>query len=283
MKIGKYIVGLFVTMAIVATVSTCSKTQKAQAKTLERQVNSVKVYDYTDSLANCITAFPFLPLVDNKNIHGICKGNEYKNYAILYDVANKTPMVSIQRLYGRFGSVERKNNFHEEPTLTEDMRASISDFKSVSAVYDKGHLTPAGDIPFIEDKQKASEAMRDTFTLANMTPQVSEMNRGVWGKVVEESTRKYVMRVPNNKVFVYTGISGQVGKLSNGTIIPSFIWKLVYDQTDNRAWAYWMSNSKDATIEQYPLITASQLEQNLKNNGGLIDFRLPKNVGFIAK
>ena len=267
-------------IAIVSVVSYCSRTD-VEAKTIERTVNNVVMYDYTDDLAECISSFAFIPMIDTKGVKGICKGNPFKNYAILYDVTHKTPIMSMQRLFGTFGKVKRKNDFHEEPTLLDGDRPSLSDYKAVSYMYDKGHLTPAGDIPLSENINESNQAMRDTFTLANMTPQVSEFNRGVWGKVVEESTRKYVERVPNHKVFVYTGISGTQGYLANGTSIPAYMWKVIFDQTDNRAWAYWMPNSKDVSIETYPIIKVSELELLIKNNGLVVDFRLPRNVGFI--
>lgn len=278
--------GRFVTAVLLAGFvgigfSSCNRHMNARAASYP--VGNVQVYDYTDKLSNCITAFGFIPLIDTKNVDGICKGNNFKNFAILYDLDKKSPIVSMEKLFGTFGSVERKNDFHAEPSLHAYDKASLNDFKDVASIYDRGHLTPAGDIPLSSNIKESDEAMHDTFTLANMTPQVSEMNRGVWAKGVEIPTRKYVARVPNNKVFIYTGVSGEIGKLKNGTVIPKFMWKLVYDQTDNRAWAYWMENSKDVSFAKFPLITVAQLETNIKNNGNTILFRLPNDVKFIAQ
>ena len=85
--------------------------------------------------------------------------------------------------------------------------------------------------------------------LANMVPQAPEHNRGTWAKSVEMATRKYVARAAGD-VYVITGpvFEPSIAKspsIGDGHVhVPTYLFKLVYDQQDNRAWAHWQENRK---------------------------------------
>lgn len=103
------------------------------------------------------------------------------------------------------------------------------------------HLAPAADMP-------NAQAMAQSFSLSNMIPQAPQNNRGAWAKSVEKSTRKYVMRAAGD-VFVFTGpvYSTPVETLGpNQVWVPKYLYKLVYDQSANRAWAHWLENTDEA-------------------------------------
>lgn len=103
---------------------------------------------------------------------------------------------------------------------------------------------PAGDM-------RTPVAMAQSFSLANMVPQAPEHNRGAWAKTVENPTRKYASRATGD-VYVITGPVfvhniAQSPSIGPGRVhVPTFLFKLVYDQSKNRAWAYWHLND-DAT------------------------------------
>lgn len=58
--------------------------------------------------------------------------------------------------------------------------------------YDRGHMTPAGDMKW------DSEAMRQTFYLTNICPQAPDLNRGTW-KTLEEKCR---VRAKNDSAII---------------------------------------------------------------------------------
>ena len=92
--------------------------------------------------------------------------------------------------------------------------------------------------------------MAQSFSLANTVPQAAKNNRGVWARQVEAATRKYVSRAPGD-VFVFTGpvFEGRVRTIGQGRVwVPSHLFKLVYDPTAQRAWAYWVENTDTATV-----------------------------------
>ena len=110
--------------------------------------------------------------------------------------------------------------------------------------FDRGHLAPAADMP-------TAQAMAQSFSLANMVPQAPEHNRGVWARSVEMATRKYVARASGD-VYVITGPVFAPSIAQSPTIgpdrvrVPKYLFKLVYDQTKNKAWAHWQENDNAA-------------------------------------
>jgi endonuclease G len=140
--------------------------------------------------------------------------------------------------------------FFEDARLPKNERATLEDYRGSGM--DRGHNFPAGDAA-------NSVTMAQSFSLANMLPQSQEMNRGAWSKI-EQATRKYVLRASGN-VYVYTGSVSIAGHcpiapsnsrgdctIGNGVVVPSHIYKLVYDATSHRAWAYWLENMDSARI-----------------------------------
>jgi len=137
----------------------------------------------------------------------------------------------------------RTNRFYEEARLPSVDRATLADFNGSN--FDRGHQSPAGDAP-------TPQAMAQSFSLANMVPQASEHNRGLWADI-EKATRQYVMR-SKGPVYVFTGpvfpASG-VQVIRHGRVwVPKQLYKLVYDASTNRAWAYWSENDNEARMSK---------------------------------
>ena len=175
----------------------------------------------------------------------------YDAFAILHSGESKTPVYAAEKL--NRGSVaaaheKRTNRFFADARLRSAERATLEDYKSSG--YDRGHMAPAGDMP-------TSQAMAQSFSLANMVPQASEHNRGVWAKSVEAATRNYVKRAAGD-VYVITGpvfvpeIARSPSVGPGQVRVPKYLFKLVYDQSKNRAWVYWSENS-NATRASKPI------------------------------
>lgn len=79
-------------------------------------------------------------------------------------------------------NVKRTNDFRPDPQITTGS-ATLADYKKSG--YDRGHLTPAGDMVF------EKEAMSETFYMSNMCPQTAAFNRGIW-KDLEDQVREWV-------------------------------------------------------------------------------------------
>ena len=202
----------------------------------------------------------------------------FTNYAILYSGTTKKPVIAIERL--RYGvpltkGGERTEDFHAEiDRLPLSEQSTLESYRGSG--YDRGHNAPAGNVP---DNDPNSRMMSETFSLANMMPQDPTLNRGVWAKSVEAATRKFAERNRGpGDVFVFTGSSGQLGLIGRGqhsVVVPAYVWKLVYDETNKRAWAYWLENNANARVTGANIITVEQLIQNIKAVDGIdITFKI---------
>lgn len=175
----------------------------------------------------------------------------YDAFAILHSGESKTPVFVAEKLNKASiadADEKRTNKFFPDARLRSAERAALDDYKGSG--FDRGHMAPAGDMP-------TAQAMAQSFSLANMVPQSPEHNRGVWAKTVEAATRKYASRASGN-VYVITGpvyepSIGQSQSIGPGHVrVPKYLFKLVYDQDKNRAWAHWNLND-DATRGSKPI------------------------------
>lgn len=175
----------------------------------------------------------------------------YTALAILHSGESKTPVFVAERL--NFKSVEnahkkRTDRFFPDARLLAEERANLEDYAGSN--YDRGHMAPAGDMP-------TELAMAQSFSLANMVPQAPAFNRSVWAKSVEMATRKYVRRAAGDVYVitgpVYTPNITQSPAIGPGQVrVPKYLFKLVYDPSPNRAWAFWLENS-DTTRSARPI------------------------------
>ena len=175
----------------------------------------------------------------------------YDAFAILHSGESKTPVYVAEKLNQSSvadADEKRTNRFFADARLRSAERATLEDYKNSG--YDRGHMAPAGDMP-------TAQAMAQSFSLANIVPQAPEHNRGVWAKSVEMATRSYVKRAAGD-VYVITGpvyvpsIVQSPGIGPGQVRVPKYVFKLVYDQSRNRAWVYWHENA-DASKASRPI------------------------------
>lgn len=176
----------------------------------------------------------------------------FTSFALLHSGQSKTAVFTAERLtadsLAAGKGLKRTDRFYEEARLPRSERSTLSDYKSRIAGpdgelrFDRGHLVPAAD-------SATEEAMAQSFSLANMVPQSPQNNRGPWADI-EKATRKYVSRAKGD-VFVYTGpvYTKPVTVLGpNKVWVPTYLYKLVYDASANRAWAHWIENTDSARV-----------------------------------
>jgi endonuclease G len=164
------------------------------------------------------------------------------NFAVLYSQTSKTPLVVVERLNAAqlqdAKGEERTNQFYPDPRIPKSGRAELSDYRSQHPAVDRGHQSPAADAP-------TPNAMAQSFALSNMVPQDPINNRKIWSKV-ESDVRKFAKRADGN-VFVFTGPlfdSGHTTIGDNKVWVPTRLFKLVYDASSKRAWAYVLPNAE---------------------------------------
>lgn len=161
-------------------------------------------------------------------------------FAILHSGVSKTPVFVAQKLNRESvadANEKRYDKFYEEGRLPREERATLEDYRRSG--WSRGHMAPAGDMP-------TATSMAQSFSLANMVPQAIKHNGGAWANTVEKATRHYIARARGN-VFVITGpvFSGNLTIGSGQVAVPTHLYKLVYDEERNVAWAHWHANSDE--------------------------------------
>ena len=162
------------------------------------------------------------------------------SFAVLFSQASRTPLVVVERLDAakvRDAKGEaRTNQFYPDPRIPKSGRAELSDYRGSG--FDRGHQSAAAD-------SANARSMAQSFALSNMVPQSSQNNRGAWSKV-EADVRKFAQRA-GGSVYVFTGPIFDPGYTTigeNKVWVPTRLFKLVYDASSKRAWAYGLPNAE---------------------------------------
>lgn len=129
--------------------------------------------------------------------------------------------------------IERVNPFHQDERLASYQTATLEDYRSSG--YDRGHLAPNADMPNID-------AQYQSFSMANMIPQLPEHNRKTWNEV-EQITRRLVFKYGSLYAVTIPVYQNAKGQLSNKiktigksrVYVPNFVAKALYVPKINQA------------------------------------------------
>jgi endonuclease G, mitochondrial len=162
-------------------------------------------------------------------------------YAVGYSYQYKDPVYSVVNLTAKNsqGNVKRKDSFKADSSIPAEHRATLDDYQG--APYDRGHMTSAGDLSWSYD------SMIESFLLTNMVPQNPSINRGAFRKL-EMTVRDWA--VIHENLYVYTGpiFSEKFGSIGQGVAIPQHVYKIVYAPADNKAIAFIIPNTLNASV-----------------------------------
>lgn len=179
---------------------------------------------------------------------GLC----YSEYALLHSGITKTPLWSAERLTDerirRAREVGRKGEFFEETGLPENDRAEFRDYRGSG--WSRGHMSPSADFSNLRSQQ-------ESFSLANIIPQNTENNENLWAGI-ESSVRS--LAVKDGELYVITGpifLSGALKRANGQVLIPTKLFKLVYD-TKYRKAAVYVADNIDTW--EYKVISVLELE-----------------------
>ncbi|WP_147693389.1 DNA/RNA non-specific endonuclease [Vogesella mureinivorans] len=193
------------------------------------------------------------PAIPAEQQHASTRELCFDDFAILYDGDRRTPVFAAEKLSARSladADEKRTDRFYEEARLRSNERATLADYRGSG--YDRGHMAAAA-------QRTTPEAMAQSFSLANMVPQVPENNRGVWARAVEAATRKYVQRTRGD-VYVFTGPyfdMQQTPRYAGKVRVPDALYKLVYDPATGKSWVYWTAN---ADVAKPQMLTYAELQ-----------------------
>ncbi|WP_266158101.1 DNA/RNA non-specific endonuclease [Dyella silvatica] len=169
----------------------------------------------------------------------------YTDYALANSGVTKGPLWSAEHLtkeqVALAKNVTRKDAFHADKNVPAADRAELADYKGSG--YDRGHMTPSGDAP-------SADSQYETFTLANIVPQNSTLNRGKWSRI-EASVR--AMATEMDELYVITGPIFDADSIptigDNRVAVPKYVWKAVSFPNGGGAGAYRCTNAAPVTCD----------------------------------
>ena len=143
--------------------------------------------------------------------------------------------------------VQREKKFRQD-NLINTLSAKHNDY--TRSGYTRGHLVPAGDMAF------SKEAMRESFFMSNMSPQIKEFNGGIW-RELEENVRDWAF--DNDELYIVSGPILKEGHIIkkigyNEVSVPDLFFKIILDlkEPEQKSIAFLMPNKKSVDpIEQY--------------------------------
>jgi endonuclease G len=175
----------------------------------------------------------------------------FSGFATLYSGLTRTPLYSAEHLTRdrvlAAKKMKRENAFHAEPSLPMSERSELSDY--ARSGFDRGHMAPSGDMP-------DWESQHDSFSLANMVPQNSNNNRFLW-EGIESAVRDLVLE--DGEAYVVTGPifrGATLQSLHGRVVIPTGIFKAIYEPSRNAAGAYVVDNEAGT---QWKAVSVAQL------------------------
>ena len=164
-------------------------------------------------------------------------------WVLKYDARNRNPKWGIEIInknnFDRIqngGEIANRNNcnFYSEPTIENHVfKVSPKDYNNSG--FDRGHIIPAGDF------RSTQKSMNATFTMANICPQNSLLNRGYWAnfenwirKLHKEFHDIENLRVVTGPVYAPILVDGKwvyihttIGTFPKLITVPSHFFKLI--------------------------------------------------------
>ena len=192
----------------------CGSTQLSQGN---NTTTDIKSQFLNDTLCDTIIDKEFLK---------ICYSYDYKAaksvaYTLDGDLVNEI-------------NIQERPFFYEEEALEPTQRAKYSDY--TNSGYDRGHLAPDAAFDWSEESLKA------TYSLANIIPQVPEVNQDMWVKVEKYARDKAVEFGSVNvlNVVKYNSKPIRIGK--NGIAVSDGFYKILYSNDNSYKECYYYAN-----------------------------------------
>lgn len=204
---------------------------------------------------NDVPSKPERPITYLPTVNGEIVSHKYYtlSYIEKYEQAEWTAYI-LTRESLKVPNVPRYDFFTEDPHVPT-RSANYQDYSNSG--YTRGHLVPAGDMAF------DTLAMRETFYMSNISPQVRAFNGGVW-RELEENVRDWAFT--NDSLYVITGpiFNDQnmknIGK-NNVAVTPSF-FKVILDYTgpEKKGIAFIIPNEISVKRLQDYIVTIDSVE-----------------------
>eukprot|EP00759_Apiculatamorpha_spiralis_P006823 PhF_6_TR14086/c0_g1_i1/m.22503/K01173/ENDOG; endonuclease G, mitochondrial len=134
------------------------------------------------------------------------------------------------------------------------------------AGYDRGHNAPSDVLSYNKTVQT------QCYTMANIAPQISNFNRGVWAQL-EADVRSYISS-SNTALHIITGVGYQdrtkADRPYDNIAIPSYFFKVICDPKGKKSAGFYGENAANGGGTTTTFRTVKYIEDNIYG-GQLID------------
>lgn len=193
------------------------------------------------------------PEITNTRLASKAREACYMAFGVMHSGLSRTPLWSAEHLTRdhlvEASHLPRVNSFHPEDRLPSGDRAELRDY--ARSGFDRGHMAPSADMP-------TPEAQQESFSLANMVPQDPDNNRHLW-EGIESAIRTLTKQ--RGELYIITGPlfrGGSLQQLNGRVLVPTHLFKAVYDPQRRDAAAYLVENTATPV---YSIISLAELEE----------------------
>ncbi|NTF17040.1 DNA/RNA non-specific endonuclease [Agrobacterium rubi] len=180
----------------------------------------------------------------------------YSDFSIMHSGITAGPLWVAERLTSdgirAAKKVPRVDQFFADPGVAAADRAELDHYRKSG--YDRGHMAPSADMT-------SEKSQAESFTLANMVPQLPDLNRKLWADI-ESTTRGLALSY--GEVYVITGpafIGDRLKRIGGRVLVPSATFKAVYVPSQRAAGAWWAENSGDG--QKFELVSITELGRRI--------------------
>lgn len=158
---------------------------------------------------------------------------------ICYDKGKKVAKSVVYRLYGDLVNevnIQERPSFYEEESIDQPYRAKVSDYSGSG--YDRGHMAPDASFDW------SQESLDATYSLANIIPQVPEVNQQMWVKA-ETYAREVAVELGEVTVMNVVKYDAHPETIGESNVALSLgYYKMIFNEDENFEACYFYLNSK---------------------------------------
>jgi endonuclease G len=168
--------------------------------------------------------------------------NKYMDICFDYNLKSAVAVdytITKENLYKK--KLDRSRvKFYADKRLPEKYRVSPYSYKKSG--FDRGHLAPNGAFNYDAIAQK------ETFSMANMTPQYPKLNRYAWSKA-ERYSRVVAVKLGSVNVLDIVYFDSSPSKLKSGQAIPKGYAKIITNKKNDFQKCFYYKNIENPTLK----------------------------------
>ena len=131
-------------------------------------------------------------------------------------------------------NIKDRPEFYTEPSLPNNEKVQANNY--IGSGYDRGHMAPDAAFDWSQD------SLESTYSMANIVPQIAEVNREEWSKA-EEHARKMAKKYGTIIVVNYIVFSKEPQRVGESEVaVPKGFYKILYNSNENYKECFYYEN-----------------------------------------